>query len=126
MDKLVDNIYDRIKAKYHIFEDRKVDLAEVVDIIGAIMEIVEAFKATDGPLNGTQKKDIVIDVMARLADDLPMDSTKRVIVNSFVDYILPFVIDKIIQASKGELDINKKIEEAKKASSWCCGLICRK
>ena len=76
------------------------------------MEIVEATK-----LKGKEQKVLVERIVRKIVNDSPLEESKKSIVISMLDEgIVGDVIDLVVSATKGELDINT-VEEV---ATGCC------
>ena len=96
VDRVVAQISQRIS-------EGKTDPKNLCALTGQLMEIAQAER-----LAGTQKKRVVIDAFNRVTDDQPATQT-------FMDEIMPFLIDTIKMVARGGLQL--AIE------TRCCGLI---
>ena len=76
------------------------------------MEIVEATK-----LKGKEQKVLVERIVRKIVNDSPLEESKKSIVISMLDEgIVGDVIDLVVSATKGELDING----VEKVATGCC------
>ncbi len=97
-------IYDQIKGS---FADKKIDAGEVISAVVLVMELAEKLPKT----TGAERKIIVIEVVKKIVVEYAGgDATLLAI----CDQVLPFVIDKIVDASKSKIAINI----VKKVKSW--------
>ena len=84
----------------------------ITQIIKIAMEIVEATK-----LKGKEQKALVERIVRKIVTDAPLDESKKSIVISMLDEgIVGDVIDLVVSATKGELDINS----VEKVATGCC------
>ena len=84
----------------------------ITQIVKIAMEIVEATK-----LKGKEQKALVERIVRKIVTDAPLDESKKSIVISMLDEgIVGDVIDLVVSATKGELDINS----VEKVATGCC------
>ena len=84
----------------------------ITQIVKIAMEIVEATK-----LKGKEQKALVERIVRKIVTDAPLDESKKGIVISMLDEgIVGDVIDLVVSATKGELDINS----VEKVATGCC------
>ena len=84
----------------------------ITQIVNIAMEIVEATK-----LKGKEQKALVERIVRKIVTDAPLDESKKSIVISMLDEgIVGDVIDLVVSATKGELDINS----VEKVATGCC------
>jgi hypothetical protein len=103
-------IYDKLKAIIH---EKEVSASNIMSIVASAMRIVDSF----GDLSGPQKKEIVIGLIKKIVDDLPLKVGDKDSIQAFIDFTLPTVIDNIISATKGKF-FNMAKDKIK--SSWNC------
>ena len=84
----------------------------ITQIVKIAMEIVEATK-----LKGKEQKALVERIVRKIVTDAPLDESKKSIVISMLEEgIVGDVIDLVISATKGELNINT----VEKVATGCC------
>ena len=105
----LDALYDQVRATF----TGRVSVASVLNIATYTMAAVEKL----GGMSGPQKKDSVVHVIARLVGELPADQEDREAIQAAVRLLLPSIIDTIVSATKGQIDINAN--QSKKLG--CCG-----
>ena len=93
--------------------DTKITLSNIVKIITQCMKIVQTFKK----LNGTEKKDLVIDVVQKLIRDSDHNEKLEDALIEILEKIGHPMIDAVIIASKGKFFRNFSFEKLKKF--WC-------
>lgn len=109
INEVVDGIYENVLG---MVEAKDVKAANIISIAALTMKLVEQVPG----LTGQQKKDIVIEVIKKLIDETPLSDEEVAAVNLVVDVTLPIVIDTIVSASRGELNLNEHLNSMKK----CC------
>lgn len=93
--------YELLKAR---IDKKKISADDVVIFAVQGMQVVERYPQ----LSGAEKKQLVLDLSKQVVSDLKMiDESKRDAINLAIDMLLPTMIDQIIAATRGELDINK-------------------
>ena len=76
------------------------------------MELVEATK-----LKGKDQKALVVKIVRKIVNDSPIDETKKGVIIAMLDEgIVGDVIDLVVSATRGELDINT----VEKVATGCC------
>ena len=112
---LVAAAYDAALMKLQsTLKDRNIEVSPktITQIVKIAMEIVEATK-----LKGKEQKVLVERIVRKIVTDAPLEESKKSIVISMLDEgIVGDVIDLVVSATKGELDINT-VEEV---ATGCC------
>ena len=112
---LVAAAYDSALLKLQsTLKERNIEVSSktITQIVKIAMEIVEATK-----LKGKEQKALVERIVRKIVTDAPLDESKKSIVISMLDEgIVGDVIDLVVSATKGELDINTVQEVA----TGCC------
>ena len=112
---LVAAAYDAALLKLQAtLKERNIEVSSktITQIIKIAMEIVEATK-----LKGKEQKVLVERIVRKIVTDSPLEESKKSIVISMLDEgIVGDVIDLVVSATKGELDINS----VEKVATGCC------
>ena len=112
---LVAASYDAALLKLQsTLKERNIEVSSktITQIVKIAMEIVEATK-----LKGKEQKVLVERIVRKIVNDSPLEESKKSIVISMLDEgIVGDVIDLVVSATKGELDINT-VEEV---ATGCC------
>ena len=112
---LVAAAYDSALLKLQsTLKERNIEVSSktITQIVKIAMEIVEATK-----LKGKEQKALVERIVRKIVTDAPLDESKKSIVISMLDEgIVGDVIDLVVSATKGELDINS----VEKVATGCC------
>ena len=112
---LVAAAYDSALLKLQsTLKERNIEVSSktITQIVKIAMEIVEATK-----LKGKEQKVLVERIVRKIVNDSTLEESKKSIVISMLDEgIVGDVIDLVISATKGELDINT-VEEV---ATGCC------
>ena len=112
---LVAAAYDSALLKLNTtLKERNIDVSSktITQIIKIAMEIVEATK-----LKGKDQKALVEKIVKKIVKESPLEESKKSIVISMLDEgIVGDVIDLVVSASRGELDINT----VEKVATGCC------
>ena len=110
----VTNISSNLKEKY---QETKLSTATLHIILKECMELVENFNCS-----GAEKKKHAIVILKSLINDLVENKDERSFLLKVIDdNILENTIDLIIQASKGQFNLNSK--ENKKVVVGCVSLL---
>ncbi len=112
---LVAAAYDTALIKLQsTLKERNIDVSSktITQIVKIAMEIVEATK-----LKGSEQKVLVEKIVRKIIVDSPLEESKKSIVISMLDEgIVGDVIELVVSATKGELDINT----VEKVATGCC------
>jgi hypothetical protein len=112
---LVAAAYDTALIKLQsTLKERNIDVSSktITQIVKIAMEIVEATK-----LKGAEQKALVEKIVRKIIVDSPLEESKKSIVISMLDEgIVGDVIELVVSATKGELDINT----VEKVATGCC------
>lgn len=96
-------------------ENYTLDENNIIDYVIRIMTLVE----TNKTLSGFEKKAVVIEVLTRLVDKSSrLTDENKSSLKLIIRVMVPGVIEGIINATKGLLSVNKKVEES--AKKICC------
>lgn len=96
---IFDAVYDKIKG---MIANKEFNLANWVSLVTLSMEVVEVVPN----MHGLQKRDLVVDLIAKLVTEIPMSDSDRTLVASLVRTTLPSMIDALVQGSLGQIAIN--------------------
>lgn len=112
---LVAAAYDAALLKLQsTLKERNIEVSSktITQIVKIAMEIVEATK-----LKGKEQKVLVERIVRKIVIEAPLEESKKSIVISMLDEgIVGDVIDLVVSATKGELDINS----VEKVATGCC------
>ena len=112
---LVAAAYDAALLKLQsTLKERNIEVSSktITQIVKIAMEIVEATK-----LKVKEQKVLVERIVRKIVNDSPLEESKKSIVISMLDEgIVGDVIDLVVSATKGELDINS----VEKVATGCC------
>ena len=98
-------------------ENYTIDENNIIDYVIRIMTLVE----TNKTLSGFEKKAVVIEVLTRLVDkSTRLTDENKSSLKLIIRVMVPGVIEGIINATKGLISVNKKVEET--AKKFCCCL----
>ncbi len=98
LEELATKAFEELKS---MIVGKDLDLANIVIVASSAMKIVEHIKELDGP----QKKQMVVELVNRIVDEL-VPEDKQDALKLFIQFTLPTVIDQVIAATKGKMDIN--------------------
>jgi len=96
VDELFESLVDAVG-------DEEINAGSIITIASLAMVIVERQRH----LSGDDKKALVIELLHKLVNSRDMSSKEKRKINLVIDATVPSVIDTIIDASKGGLDVNK-------------------
>ncbi len=112
---LVAAAYDTALLKLKsTLKERNIEVSSktITQIVKIAMEIVEATK-----LKGQDQKTLVEKIVRKIVTEAPLDESKKSIVIAMLDEgIVGDVIDLVVSATRGELDINS----VEKVATGCC------
>lgn len=111
--KLIMTLVDKLSES---LENYTLDENNIIDYVVRIMTLVETNKS----LSGFEKKAVVIEVLTRLVDkSTRLSDESKMHIKTLSRVIVPGVIEGIVNATKGLLSINKKVEEVSKKICCC-------
>jgi len=110
-NELFVGIYDEAKE---LVKDKEINETNIIQITTCIMELVEEYPN----ITGEQKKKIVIMLISKLVDNSPLNDSKKNIVKTATNLILPAAIDAIVSASKSKFILN-----IRKKKHGCCSIV---
>ncbi len=122
LPQVVDDIADRFytELKQTALDPRRILPADLADVVVHIMHAVEGAKESGGlGLSGPQKKTVVIKTAMRLVADVENENHRKLL-EAAVTYVIPAVIDTVVAATKGQLDINPTLAAAVSKARWFC------
>lgn len=104
-------VYDKIKQ---MILNKTFTSANWISLVVMAMELVEALPK----LKGVEKRNLVVDLVTRLVQEVPMPEHDRILLTSLLASSLPPIIDTIVQGSLGQLAINV-VQDAHDATKKC-------
>jgi hypothetical protein len=96
---VVDSSYEEVKRHITI---KDVKPSNIMIMLTRAMSVVDRVKGLSGP----EKKEVVVHLVRRLLDEIPGDSEEKGLLRAAVELILPPLIDTLVAASRGKLDLN--------------------
>lgn len=114
-DALVEDVYGTVKKTFN----HKISPANVVVLITKTMRVAEKVRGATGP----EKKDIVLEVIERLVNELPTGEDDKDAIMTAVHLFAPGIIDAVVSAAKGQLDLGKIAKNVR--SCFSCFSCCR-
>lgn len=99
----VDKIYGSVKNTIIGLKKGEFNVVRVIEWGTNIMLVVEKYPE----LSGENKKQIVIAVIRKLVGELKLSDSDEQTADLVVETALPVVIDLVVAASRGNLDLNK-------------------
>ena len=113
---IIDALYGQIKNRI-ILQDVKP--SNVMIILTCVMAACEKQKSLSGP----EKKEAVVYLVRRFVGEIPGDNGDRQTLQAAVELLLPPLIDTLIAATRGKLDLNKdgviSADEVSQATAGC-------
>ena len=92
------------------FKDKHIDENNIIDFVVKAMMLVETHKK----LSGQNKKNVVIKMLLRLIELTTLDENRKSSLKFLIENLAPNMIDTIVSASKGVLNLNKN------GKKFCC------
>jgi hypothetical protein len=110
----VDHVYSNIKSS---IDHKSFTAADSMSLVATLMQLAEAYKSASAEsLSGPNKRRLVLTVLDRFVNDLPIEADTKKQLQYFASVIAPAAVDIIIGASKSDLALNAK----KKCLSMPC------
>ena len=100
MDESFDTVYNEVKE---MLKDKKVELSELTSILAPVMVLIEKVAADK---SGSEKKELLIHVFKKIIDETDLSDEQKGYLNIACDTVIPPLVDAIIAASRGDLDLN--------------------
>jgi hypothetical protein len=107
------DIYTQVKS---MLIGRTINMSNIASIAVTAMQVVEKCSK----LHGFEKKEVVINVINQLINELPVDADAKLALTVTANAILPTLIDTIISAANGQLDLHTEVAKIKSCFS-CSG-----
>lgn len=92
------------------FKDKHIDENNIIDFVVKAMMLVEIHKK----LSGQDKKVVVIKMLLRSIELTTLDENRKSSLKLLIETLVPNMIDTIVSASKGVLNLNKN------GKKFCC------
>lgn len=89
INETVADIHSKIKS---LVVNRRLDAGTLIEITTHAMSVVEQYPNLSGP----SKKAVVLGVVSRIVDEVPVDDSTKNILNTTIQLVLPTVIDKLV------------------------------
>lgn len=109
--------YNAVIAMYNSIYDKKIDSNSIISHVILLMKIVSSFQQVEK----IDKKKLVIFVVKKFINLNVTNEDELLFLNSFVENILPTVIDTLCSVDSKKIIIN-----AEKYIETCCFPFCRK
>lgn len=111
----VNIVFENIKAS---IVGKSFNVTTFMLLIPRCMEAVEDFPE----LTGAEKKALVLDVLSKLIDEIPLKDEDRALLKTLILNVIPTVIDTVVASSLGQfaLNIYEEVEEEVKAHCGPC------
>ena len=101
----VDQVYEGVKE---MLEDKQIELSELVIILAPTMELIERL---DEDKSGIEKKNVLLTVFKRIINNSNLEDEKKKNLLYGCNHVIPSMVDTIISASRGDLDLNVNINQ---------------
>ena len=95
-------------------------IESVADLSAKLMQGAATYQGITGP----EKKVIVLKVMRRIFSEIPTTEATNQLLGLILTNVVPRVIDVIIAAADGKIDLRRKFRDAKKYWNMFVGLCC--
>lgn len=93
------------------------DAKRLVQLIPDLMELVEKYPE----LKGRDKKRLVIEVLRKFVNNKVENEDKKTRLLELLDEVVPDMVDIVVDASKGKLNVNAITQVATGCLGWCGG-----
>lgn len=117
VDDIVDRFYKQLKETS--LDPSQIKPDDIIDVVVHIMHAVEGVGAKGLGLSGPQKKQVVTKTALRLVGDIE-NVNHQLLLKAVVQFVVPSIIDTVVSASKGQLNINSVVEAVKQTRTFCC------
>jgi len=110
VDQFTNMIENLVQIVIESFKDKHIDENNIIDFVVKAMMLVE----TQKKLSGQDKKNVVVKILFRLVELTTLDNNRKTSIKFLIETLAPNMIDTIVSASKGVLDLNKS------KNKFCC------
>lgn len=110
-------VYDKVKS---MIVNKTFSLSNWITLVTLAMEVVEKVPQ----LHGIEKRNLVVDLVAKLVTEIPMSEDDRAAVSAIIRTTLPSIIDAIVQGTLGQIAVNIAEEVAEQTNK--CLAKCQK
>lgn len=107
-------VYDELRG---MITHKQVGIANIISIVTLAMQLVQQFAG----VSGSDKKKIVINVINRVVDEIPMSPADKAAVQAIVATTLDKTIDFVVAVASGEIDLLGLVEENVARCKLMCG-----
>ena len=114
LEQLTDVVYSNLRD---MLSKKQVTVNNIIGIVTLAMQLVQQY----GTLNGVEKKQVVVNAITRVVDEIPMNESDRIAVKAVVATTLSKTIDYVIAIANGEIDLFGQIEEGVARCKVMCG-----
>lgn len=116
LEGLVDVVYGKLHT---MITNKTITVSNVIAIVTLTMQLVQQYAS----LTGQEKKYIVIHVVTKLVNEIPMNEDDRFAVQAIVNTTLDKTIDYVVAVANGEIDLLGQIEETVGRCKAMCGCV---
>jgi hypothetical protein len=95
-------VYDKLKSMIH---NKAIDMSNIMSIMSMCMQLLRQYSS----LQGSDKKAVVMTVMNKLMDKIPMDDAMRATLKGVMDSVLSKGIDFIFALANGQINLKEEI-----------------
>ena len=96
--------FDRLYEKLESLDEEGLSLSNISGIVVSLMQ----FTQNIGGMTGSEKKQLVIDVLKKRVLETVEDTELSTGLNMFIDFTLPSIIDSFVALNNGETKIKIK------------------
>jgi hypothetical protein len=108
---------DYIKMLKHKLQNIEVNVENLMVVLRFAMEVVEVTE-----LKGIEQKELALSLVRTIVKEAPVSNEKEKLMLDIIDNdVLGSTVDLVVDASKGNLNINKVI----KVTTGCCSAFCK-
>lgn len=106
VDAAVNQVYDNIKS---MIVNKQFNASSFVTIVTMVMQLLTQFPQLTGP----QKKNVAIQVITRLVQEIPIPGIDQPTAALLINTTLSTMIDAVIAAANGQFNFTQIVEEVK-------------
>lgn len=106
VETAVNQVYDNIKT---MITNKQFNASSFVTLVTMVMQVLGQLPQLTGP----QKKDVAIQVITRLVQEIPIPGIDQATATALINTTLSKMIDFIVAAANGQFNFTQVVEEVK-------------
>lgn len=116
-EKMAEVINELTQTLENTVNTGDLDTKRLVQLIPDLMELVEKYPE----LKGRDKKRLVLEVLKKFVTNKVENEDQKARLLQLLDEVVPDMVDVVVDASKGKLNVNAVAQAASGCLGWCAG-----